>query len=93
MMINGIEVQQATKPFHANGREYAPGTWVILMDQPFSPLVKELFDAQHYPDLRETPSVPPKLPYDVTGWTLPMQMGVLVAPVLEPVSAQRARER
>src|SRR3984957_4814494 len=88
MMINGIEVQQATKPFHANGREYAPGTWVILMDQPFSPLVKELFDAQHYPDLRETPNSPPKLPYDVTGWTLPMQMGVLVAPVLEPVSAQ-----
>jgi len=87
MMINGIEVQQATKPFHANGREYAPGTWVILMDQPFSPLVKELFDAQHYPDLRETPSSPPKLPYDVTGWTLPMQMGVLVAPVLEPVNA------
>jgi hypothetical protein len=88
MMINGIEVQQAAKPFHANGREYAAGTWVILMDQPFSPLVKELFDAQHYPDLRETPSSPPKLPYDVTGWTLPMQMGVLVAPVLEPVSAQ-----
>jgi Zinc carboxypeptidase len=87
MMINGIEVQQATKPFHANGREYATGTWVILMDQPFSPLVKELFDAQHYPDLRETPSSPPKLPYDVTGWTLPMQMGVLVAPVLEPVNA------
>jgi Zinc carboxypeptidase len=85
LMINGIEVQQAAKPFHANGREYAPGTWVILMDQPFSPLVKELFEAQHYPDLRETPTSPPKLPYDVTGWTLPMQMGVLVAPVLEPV--------
>jgi Zinc carboxypeptidase len=86
LMINGIEVQQAAKPFHANGREYVPGTWVILMDQPFSPLVKELFEPQHYPDLRETPNSPPKLPYDVTGWTLPMQMGVQVAPVLEPVS-------
>ena len=85
LMINGIEVQQAAKPFHANGREYAPGTWVILMDQPFSPLVKELFEPQHYPELRESPSGPPKLPYDVTGWTLPMQMGVLIAPVLEPV--------
>jgi Zinc carboxypeptidase len=85
MMINGIEVQQAAKPFHANGREYAPGTWVILMDQPFAPLVKELFEPQHYPDLRETPTSPPKLPYDVTGWTLPMQMGVQIAPVLEPV--------
>jgi hypothetical protein len=86
LMINGIEVQQAAKPFHANGRDYAPGTWVILMDQPFSPLVKELFEPQHYPDLRETPNSPPKLPYDVTGWTLPMQMGVQVAPVLEPVT-------
>ncbi|MGA2427090.1 MAG: M14 metallopeptidase family protein [Candidatus Acidiferrum sp.] len=87
LMINGIEVQQATRTFHANGREYQQGTWVILMDQPFSPLVKELFESQHYPDLRETPNGPPKLPYDVTGWTLPMQMGVQVAPVLEPVSA------
>jgi hypothetical protein len=91
LMINGIEVQQAAKPFHANGRQYAPGTWVVLMDQPFSPLVKELFEPQHYPDLRETPNSPPKLPYDVTGWTLPMQMGVQVAPVLEPVGqAERA---
>ena len=86
LMINGIEVQQAAKPFHANGRDYAPGTWVVLMDQPFSPLVKELFESQHYPDLRETPNSPPRLPYDVTGWTLPMQMGVQVAPVLEPVT-------
>ena len=87
LMVNGIEVQQATKPFHANGREYAPGTWVVLMDQPFSPLVKELFEPQVYPDLRETPTSPPKLPYDVTGWTLPMQMGVQVAPVLQPIGA------
>ncbi len=87
LMINGIEVHEAKKPFHANGREYAPGTWVVLMDQPFSPLVKELFEPQHYPDLRETPNGPPKLPYDVTGWTLPMQMGVQVAPVLQPIGA------
>jgi len=87
LMINGIEVHEAAKPFHANGREYAPGTWVVLMDQPFSPLVKELFEAQEYPELRETPTSAPKRPYDVTGWTLPMQMGVQVAPVLQPVAA------
>ena len=89
LIINGIEVQQATKPFRANGLDYPPGTWVVLMDQPFSPLVKELFEAQQYPELRESPSSPPKLPYDVTGWTLPMQMGVQVAPVLEPVGAEQ----
>ncbi|HLY16825.1 MAG TPA: M14 metallopeptidase family protein [Bryobacteraceae bacterium] len=91
LIINGIEVHEAVQPFHANGRDYPPGAWVVLMDQPFSALVKELFEPQQYPDLRDTPSSPPKLPYDVTGWTLPMQMGVQVAPVLEPVApAQRA---
>jgi hypothetical protein len=89
LVINGIEVHEAAKPFRANGREYPPGTWVVLMDQPFSPLVKELFEVQEYPELRETPSSPPKRPYDVTGWTLPMQMGVHVAPVLEPVSSEQ----
>ncbi len=87
LMIDGIEVHRATKPFRANNREYPADTWVVLMDQPFSSLVKELFEPQHYPDLRETPNGPPKLPYDVTGWTLPMQMGVQVAPVLQPIEA------
>lgn len=89
LMIDGIEVHQAAKTFHANGRDYEPGTWVVLMDQPFSPLVKELFEPQEYPELRETPTSVPKRPYDVTGWTLPMQMGVQVAPVLEPVGAEQ----
>ena len=87
LMIDGIELHQATKPFRANARQYPAGTWVVLMDQPFASLVKELFEPQLYPDLRETPSSPPKLPYDVTGWTLPMQMDVTVAPVLEPLGA------
>src|ERR1035438_9637592 len=59
------------------------------MDQPFSPLVKELFEAQQWPDLRATPNGAPTRPYDVAGWTLPMQMGVEVAAVLQPVTAQQ----
>jgi len=69
----------------ANSREYKDA-WVILMDQPFSPLVKELFETQQYPDLRQTPNGPPIRPYDVAGWTLPMQMGVEVAVVSEPLT-------
>ena len=88
LLINGIEVHQATRPFTENGREYKDA-WVVLMDQPFSPLVKELFEKQEYPDLRTTPNGPPIRPYDVAGWTLPMQMGVEVAAVLNPVTAER----
>src|SRR5215510_4807807 len=91
LLLNGIEVHQAVKPFAANGREYQGGSWVVLMDQPFAALVKELFEPQRYPDLRESPNGPPSLPYDVAGWTLPMQMGVEVATVVQPVTAdQRA---
>jgi len=87
LMLNGIEVHKASKPFHANGVEHPVESWVILMDQPFSPLVKELLETQKYPELRESPNGPPLRPYDVTGWTLSLQMGVRVAPVLQPVSA------
>jgi hypothetical protein len=88
LLINGIEVHQAAKPFAANGREYSKA-WVVLMDQPFSPLVKELFEAQQWPDLRTSPNGAPTRPYDVAGWTLPMQMGVETASVLKPVTPEQ----
>jgi hypothetical protein len=59
------------------------------MDQPFSPLVKELFEPQEWPDLRATPNGPPQRPYDVSGWTLPMQMGVETSVVTTPLAAQQ----
>ena len=90
LLINGIEVHQAAQPFAANGREYA-NAWVVLMDQPFSPLVKELFEAQQWPDLRTTPNGAPPRPYDVAGWTLPMQMGVEVAERAEAGDRAAAR--
>ncbi len=154
LLTDGIEVHQATQKFVANGSTFQEGDWVVLMDQPFAALVKELFDVQHYPDLRApapltaaggaagggggrggrgggqaaaaaTPAPAAaaaagggggggrggrggaaaggagataggagaggaalaQLPYDVTGWTLPIQMGVETIAVAEPVSA------
>jgi hypothetical protein len=89
LMTNGIEIHETTKAFAANGRDYPAGTWVILMDQPFSALVKELLEPQRYPEIRESPNGPPIRPYDVSGWTLPMQMDVQTAPVLQPVSPEQ----
>jgi hypothetical protein len=140
LMIDGIEVHQASRPFRSGGHAYQEGDWVVLMDQPFAALVKELFEIQKYPELphppavaatpaggaaaaggrgagggggrgaapaaaptpaaepaaggrggrgaaaAESPAAPAQLPYDVTGWTLPLQMGVEVVAVSEPVS-------
>jgi hypothetical protein len=71
LMLQGIEVHQSSKP----------DAWVILMDQPFAGLVKELFEPQVYPTLSQRP-------YDVTGWTLPYQMGVEVHAMTTPPTAQ-----
>src|SRR6185436_41148 len=55
---------------------------------PYAPLVKERFEPQQYPELRESPGGARLRPYDVTGWTLPVQMGVETAPVTPPVKAE-----
>jgi len=84
LRVNGVRVHQATQPVLVNGRECPAGSWVILMDQPFALLAKELMEVQKYPDLRVSPGGEPDLPYDVAGWTLPFQMGVEVLSLSAP---------
>jgi hypothetical protein len=93
MIDNGLDVYASQTGFTANGVGYPAGSWVIPMDQPFSALAKELFERQRYPDALENgTSKSVDLPYDVTGWTLPLQMGVDVDAVSDPLTAdQRAK--
>ena len=74
----GVEVERATQPFRAQGTAYDAGTFVLYGAQAFRPYLKDLLEKQEYPDLRKYPGGPPKTPYDLAGWTLPMQMGVRV---------------
>jgi hypothetical protein len=92
MIDNGLDVYQTKPGFKANGIDYPAGSWVIPMDQPFSPMAKELMERQVYPVAAtgET-AVGAHLPYDITGWTLPLQMGVAADTVTDPMDqAQRA---
>ncbi|MBV8819289.1 MAG: hypothetical protein JO022_13085 [Acidobacteriaceae bacterium] len=84
----GGEVQKATEAFQAGGRSYAPGSYVVLMSQPFRPFVKDLLEKQTYPVQRQYPGGPVQRPYDVTGWTLPLQMGVEAVEVTKPFTAK-----
>lgn len=92
MIDHGLTVHRARTAVSLGGAAYPAGSWVILMDQPFAGLAKELFEPQKYPDaILDGAGKPADLPYDVTGWTLPMQMGVRVDMVAKPVdAAQRA---
>lgn len=68
LIASGVEIHRAENAFRADGREYSAGTVVIRRDQPYGGYVKDLFELQSFP--------PGIKPYDVTGWTLPLLLGV-----------------
>ncbi len=78
LLQQGTEVLRAKESFIAEGAEFSAGTFVIDMAQPYRANVKNLFERQNYPKRQSYPGGPLERPYDVTGWTLPLQMGVEV---------------
>ncbi|HQQ97053.1 MAG TPA: M14 family metallopeptidase [Cyclobacteriaceae bacterium] len=83
----GVEVHKATQSFTAGGKTYPAGSFVMYGAQAFRPYLVDLMEKQVYPDLRVTPGGAPIPPYDLAGWTLPMQMGVTVVKVNEKFDA------
>lgn len=81
-----VEVYQAEKDFQMDGRDYRKGDFIIPLAQPTRAYIKDLMEVQRYPNLREYPGGPPRQPYDVTGWTLPMQMGITALPGEKPLT-------
>ncbi|MDX6576744.1 MAG: hypothetical protein QOE96_2697 [Blastocatellia bacterium] len=61
--------------------EIPAGSYIIFLSQPYRQNVLALFEPQNYPD-RTTATGDAERPYDVAGWTLPMQMGLDAPAVL-----------
>ena len=74
----GIEVKRATAEIRMGDKTYPAGSYVMLAGQAFRSYLVDLMEPQSYPELRSGTTGPTKRPYDVAGWTLPMQMGVKV---------------
>ena len=87
LRIGGVEVKRAAKPFRAGDKDFGHGSYVVPMAQPFRAYAKDLLETQQYPDRRQSADGPPIPPYDITGWTLPAQMGVEGAMVDKPFEA------
>jgi hypothetical protein len=79
LMQGGIEIQHAQETFGASGTAFPTGSDIIFLAQPYRAYAKTLIERQDYPGDRYTDR-----PYDVTGWTLPAQMGVDVRVVEKP---------
>lgn len=99
MQAAGVQVQIARASFEWKGHSYPAGTLVLPAAQPFRGYLLDLMEPQKYPELRAGQNGPTKRPYDVAGWTLPLQMGVHVeraddrfAASLEPAMRVRLPE-
>jgi hypothetical protein len=76
LLKQGVDVHKATAAFTVNGQSYPAGSYVVKAAQAFRAEVMDMFQPQDHPQDFEYPGGPPKAPYDITGWTPAVQMGV-----------------
>ncbi|MEW5917709.1 MAG: M14 metallopeptidase family protein [Gemmatimonadota bacterium] len=85
LRVGGVEVHEDARSF------------VVRLDQPYRAHAKDLLEVQRFPRMERVPGGPVERPYDVAGWTLPLQMGVEATAVDDvptglTLVADRARE-
>ena len=95
VLVDGaVEVRRTLEPFRVAETVYPEGTDIVLMAQPFRAYAKTLLETQAYP-ARHTAGGLPERPYDVAGWTLPLQMNVRVDRIdqyFEPPATRRLED-
>ena len=88
LLQGGVEIHRATRKFTVGDTEYPAGSVIAYGAQAFRPFLEDLMEKQVYPNQYQYPGGPPMPPYDLAGWTLPMQMGVTVVKATEPFKAK-----
>jgi hypothetical protein len=78
LLQGAVEIRRTLEPFRYRDTVYQNGADIIFMAQPFRAYAKTLLEVQQYPVRGLAPGAAPDRPYDVAGWTLPMQMNVRV---------------
>ena len=86
----GIEVHKAKSAIIAGAAEYPAGSWVLYAAQPYRNHLKDMMESQVYPT-RLTAGGKAEAPYDVAGWTLPLQMGIRAVEVRSAFDAPTER--
>ena len=76
LRAQGVEFNIATSPTTFGSTKIAPGDYVIRADQPYRTLVDMYFSLQNFPAANP-------LPYDDTGWTMPLMRNVVVHPITD----------
>ncbi len=105
MILLGIDVFRSDEAFVCDGLSYPRGTYILPVAQPFGLFLKNVFEEQKYPDLRNYPDLwqglvstkkfegAPFEAYDMMGWTLPYQFGATAAPAGTPLTVKMTRQK
>ncbi len=72
----GVEIQIARSDATFGSLKVTAGDYIIRADQPYRTLVELYFSLQNYP-------VSNPIPYDDTGWTMPLMRNVTVRPITD----------
>jgi hypothetical protein len=75
LIAQGIEVGRATAPFKVAEGEFAAGTYVVRLDQPYRNYAVDLLTPQVFP-----PDAVYE-PYDDVSWSLPLHFGLEAKPI------------
>ncbi len=78
LMSQHIEVSVTEKPLQLREGNFAAGTYVVRLDQPYRNYAVDLLTAQHYPkDSNE--------PYDDVSWEFPAHYRLEAIPIADPL--------
>ena len=91
LIKTGVDVDRATTAFTVGGKTYPAGSFVVKTAQAYRPHVLDMFEPQDHPHDLQYPGGPPALPYDATGYTLALQMGVRFDRILDGFEAPTER--
>jgi hypothetical protein len=78
LRAHGIEVGRAGEAFKVAEGEFAAGSFVVRMDQPYRSFALDLLLPQKFPMDKA-----PHPPYDDVAWALPVSLGVAVKPIAD----------
>lgn len=81
MTAHGIEVGELAQEVEIGGKANAAGTLVISGYQPYRPFIRSMFERVPYPAWNMDAEGNPRGPYDLSGWTLSDQFGLVVQQV------------
>lgn len=86
MEEHGVRLFKMDKDHRQGQHVYAKGDVIIPLAQPYRPFVKVMMEKQVYPRIKHYRSGPIMEPYDSSGWTLPILMGVKSHAIGQPVA-------